>query len=92
MSKYTDAFDYILTATNGGDGITKEMNDLRELIELSVPKKIELENDWNCLCPNCKRDTELNVGDFEFDPLTPDYCKYCGQRLDFSGLEDYGEE
>lgn len=92
MNKYTDAFDYILTATNGGDEMIKELHDLRELVELSVPKKVEVENDWNCVCPNCKRDTELNIGDFEFDPLTPDYCKYCGQRLYFSGLEDYGEE
>lgn len=92
MNKYTEAYDFILSTTNGGDGMKRELGEIRELVELSVPKKVEVEDDWNCVCPSCKRDTELNIGDFEFDPLTPDYCKYCGQRLDFSGLDECGED
>lgn len=41
MNKYQEAFDYIATATNGADGMVKQMLVLQELVEKATPKKME---------------------------------------------------
>ena len=46
MNKYKEAYDFILTATNGGEGMVKEMNIIRELVE----KHDQLENAFNVAC------------------------------------------
>lgn len=46
MSKYKDAFDYIVTATNGGDGMIKELNTIKELIDST---SIEFVDKCNCI-------------------------------------------
>ena len=59
---------------------------VRKALERQIPKKYEV---WNgqCSCPNC------NVMFGNYDDLKllkswkMDYCKFCGQALDWSGVE-----
>ena len=46
MDKYKDAFDYIVAATNGGDGIIRELNIIKELIDKT---SIEFNDKCNCI-------------------------------------------
>lgn len=56
-----------------------------EALEKQLPKKVEI---WNgqATCPNCKKlygnmvdIKQLNPASWDFE-----YCKHCGQRLDWS--------
>lgn len=40
MNRYPDALDFIIAATNGGNGMVKELNALQELVEKATPKKV----------------------------------------------------
>ena len=80
MNKYQDALDFIIAATNGGDGMVKELNALQELVEKDTPKKYELKSEmvdgvkWtHAICPNCKE----VIDEFEYYP----YCPNCGQAI-----------
>lgn len=84
MNKYQEAFNFIATATNGCNGIVKEMNTLKELVERATPKKPSFEGDgyadngeidydtW--VCPNCETKYEVDYQEY-------DYCPNCGQAL-----------
>lgn len=86
MNKYAEAYDFIFDATNGGEGMIKELNVIRELICLAIPKKPLLtrenknnQRNFNVIeftCPTCHKITRTN---FERN-----YCGECGQRLDWS--------
>ena len=83
MNKYQDALDFIIAATNGGNGMVKELNTLQELVDKATPKKYELKSEmvdgvkWtHAICPNCKE----VIDEFEYYP----YCPNCGQAVDWS--------
>ena len=83
MNKYQNALDFIIAATNGGDGMVKELNALQELVDKATPKKYELKSEmvdgvkWtHAICPNCKE----VIDEFEYYP----YCPNCGQAVDWS--------
>ena len=73
--------------------IEDELHVAMEALERQVPKKPTHEASIYkcCTCPNCK-----NVVDefIEFVPIQPkvrvttDYCKFCGQALDWSDTDD----
>lgn len=69
------------------DNADKYLTAAIKILEKQVPKKIELFN-GQCSCPNCKKlfgnynDLKDSVG---WDML---YCKYCGQKLDWSEEEE----
>ena len=86
MNKYQEAYDFIVTATNGGNGLIKELNTLKELVDKAAPYKPEYEGDgyydgeliydiW--VCPNCGNRYEIEYEEY-------DYCPNCGQRLDWN--------
>lgn len=82
MNKYQDALDFIIAATNGGNGMVKELNTLQKLVEKATPKKYELKSEmvdgvkWtHAICPNCKE----VIDEFEYYP----YCPNCGQAIDW---------
>lgn len=39
MNKYQEALDFIIAATNGGNGMVKELNALQELVDKATPNK-----------------------------------------------------
>ena len=39
MNRYQEALDYIVTATNGANGIVQQINDLQELVDKSITNK-----------------------------------------------------
>lgn len=82
MNKYQEAYDYILIATNGGEGIVREMNIIHELVEKATPKKptvhcsgyfsgIPIYDEYSC--PSCSARVDN----------TYHHCK-CGQALDWN--------
>lgn len=74
MNKHQEAIEYILIATNGGDGMVKQLKVLMELVEKDMPKKRILYAPLGLeLCPTCGKDTYREF--FE-------YCPHCGQRLE----------
>ena len=57
MNKYQNALDFIIAATNGGDGMVKELNALQELVDKATPKKPRgIKKDR---CPNCGSYNEI---------------------------------
>lgn len=81
MNKYQEAYDFILNATKGGEGMVKELNIIRELVDKAAPKKPRnqdtLEHSEITFgdCPNCGvLDLSNNFN----------YCPVCGQCLDWS--------
>ena len=56
MNKYEEAYNFILDATNGGEGMVKELNSIRELInnysrlEKALDKAIDLLNEAEFCC------------------------------------------
>lgn len=88
MNKYKECFDYIVSATNGGEGIAKQLNVIKELVDKATPKKAiklkEKEYGYTHECPVCHQYVGTVFDDgVEHD----DYCCSCGQRLDW-GNED----
>lgn len=90
MNKYKNAIDvvarYCSDVKNGVTPrmiLTNELDILMELVEKATPKKVthEAAKRTSCTCPNC-----LNVVDlFETKVRVKyDYCKICGQALDWS--------
>mgnify|MGYP006928128989 CR=1 FL=1 len=72
-----DRCDHTMVADNAKTAI--------EALEKQLPKKVEI---WNgqATCPNCKKlygnmvdIKQLNPASWDFE-----YCKHCGQRLDWS--------
>ena len=87
MNKYKEAYDFILTATNGGEGMVKEMNIIRELVEKATPKKpIDIQCPvviWG-LCPTCMGELNPFCGMPNRVFRSDRYCRDCGQALDWS--------
>ena len=92
MNKYKEAYDFILTATNGGEGMVKEMNIIRELVEKATPKKASYMSNYfgNELvtyeCPHCRMtygrvNIKVNINVVK-------YCPKCGQAIDWSEEDD----
>ena len=82
MNKYQDALDFIIAATNGGDGMVKELNALQELVDKAAPKKVEKNIEGASYCPNCK---VVVANKNIINDLN--YCHYCGKALDWSDEE-----
>lgn len=90
MHKYQEAFDFIVTATNGGDGIKKELNILSELVDKETPMKPEK-------AKPLKEDVRIGNGIFGKGTTiitkcprcgywvrkTMKYCNDCGKKLDW---------
>ena len=98
MNRYQEALDYIVTATNGANGIVQQINDLQELVDKATPKKPILSDDWkdeeqtdiydengfiNPLISICPNCKKYGIYDFEYGEKF-DYCKSCGQAIDWS--------
>ena len=79
MNKYQDALDFIIAATNGGNGMVKELNTLQELVDKATPKKVEKNIEDVSYCPNCK---VVVANKNIINDLN--YCHYCGQAVDWS--------
>ena len=86
MNKSQESLEFIVTATNGLEGIVSQINVLAELVEKATPKKyaerVEFVDEvkWmHASCPNCK---EI-IDEFGYYP----YCPNCGQALDWSEEE-----
>ena len=91
MNKYQDALDFIIAATNGGNGMVKELNALQELVDKATPKKVVIEEYLPVFCPHCGKElsTHLEDGYYEVpNSMITNYCKYCSGKLDWSD-EDY---
>ena len=90
MNKYQEVYDYILTVTNGGEGMVKEMNIIRELVEKSTPKKVvdidtyidfeEGYTGYSGICPTCR--------EWCYDNHDSYYCGGCGQAISWSQEEE----
>lgn len=73
------------------DGVEQAMREceltmgmtLREAVEKQIPKKYELFN-GQCSCPNCKALFGSNETRKRLIKWEMPYCKFCGQRLDWS--------
>lgn len=72
-----DRCDHTMVADNARTAI--------EALEKQLPKKVEI---WNgqATCPNCKKLYGNMVDIKQLHPASWDfeYCKHCGQRLDWS--------
>ena len=82
MNKYQDALDFIIAATNGGNGMVKELNALQELVDKATPKKPIIRRGYSIEhyhCPNCN--AFIAYCDDEDD--YHDYCVFCGQAIDW---------
>jgi hypothetical protein len=67
---------------------TKEIHRLNGLLrKYAEGKKPNVIDDWNCLCPSCDMDLEITLEDLECGCFPPNYCKDCGQKLNWSELE-----
>ncbi len=66
------------------DELTKMTKEERKELEYRTPRKIVMVSDedgWKtCECPTCREEVD--------DLDTFDYCPYCGQKLDWSVLDD----
>ena len=100
MNKYQEAFED-LCITWDEEGMGKDhfqdqypylYNTIKELVDKETPTKVTHQATIHscCTCPNC-----LNVVDeFEEDYLgrrvriTFDYCRFCGQKLDWGDTND----
>ena len=84
----------ILESIDNADEMDEELcqayNMAIEALEKQIPKKPDYEGDayydgeividtW--ICPNCEKDYEVDYDDY-------DYCPYCGQHIDHSGLTE----
>ena len=90
MNEYQEALDFIIAATNGGNGMVKELNTLQELVERATPMKPIYEADgydengkliydtW--ICPNCDKKYEVDYDEY-------DHCPNCGKALDWCDEE-----
>jgi len=82
MNKYQEALDFIIAATNGGNGMVKELNALQELVDKATPKKPIIRRGYSIEyyhCPNCN--AFIAYCDDEDD--YHDYCVFCGQAIDW---------
>ena len=72
---YILAYLFICDATNGGEGITKELNLMGDLVANIIPRPFEkrvVEGVNHYVCP--RRHTEVK-------DLLSKYCSDCGQAL-----------
>nr|DAE96001.1 MAG TPA: hydrogenase/urease nickel incorporation protein [Caudoviricetes sp.] len=67
------------------DGVIGEaMNTIKNAVEKQSPKKVILNKEYPLykLCPNCGKNLFSFANGWEYT-----YCHYCGQRLDWIGIE-----
>lgn len=71
-------------AEKEAEGLTKITKEERKEFKYRTPRKIAIVTDddgWKtCECPTCREELD--------DLETFDYCPYCGQKLDWSVLDD----
>lgn len=85
-NKYQEALDYIVCATNGGDGLAHQINILGELVDKATPKKpymkamdgFEADEASILVCPTCEKHI-VNV--WSSAKYEPNYCHFCGQKF-----------
>ena len=87
MNKYQKALDKIFDKCADTFYIDNEIEELQELVDKATPTKPKFEatkiNDETC--PNCGNVcfTTETFGSNKIK-ITTNYCKYCGQALDWS--------
>lgn len=68
----------------------KSLDMAIEALEKQIPKKPDFEGDgyWNgqlvydtWICPNCEKRYEVDYEEY-------DHCPYCGQKIDWSEVEE----
>ncbi len=80
MNKYQNALDFIIAATNGGDGMVKELNALQELVDKATPKKPRgIKKDR---CPNCGSYNEIFPKRRNTVAHDIVYCWHCGNAIE----------
>ncbi|CDE23009.1 uncharacterized protein BN631_01479 [Amedibacillus dolichus CAG:375] len=80
MNKYQDALDFIIAATNGGNGMVKELNTLQELVDKATPKKPRgIKKDR---CPNCGSYNEIFPKRRNTVAHDIVYCWHCGNAIE----------
>ena len=94
---YEEAIKQINSLILNSESFSKESDDIWEqdiealniakaALEKQIPKKYEIWNGQDC-CPNCKAlfgsdETRKHLISWKMD-----YCKYCGQAIDWSDTE-----
>ena len=94
MNKYQEALDYIIVATNGGEGMVKQINTLQELVDKATPKKPKPSgykpsklDKWlfgsqkTYVCPTCGNQCLVRTAPNGRNENR--YCYDCGKALDW---------
>ena len=100
MNKYQEALDYAKKHLDSKQDLEK-VGVLQELVDRETPKKPILSDTWKdeeqtdiydengfidpivSICPNCRK---YGIFDFEYGEKF-NYCKHCGQAIDWSDEE-----
>lgn len=103
MNKYQEAYDRIAIATNGGVGIEKELNALKELVDKATPKKpafdktkrnnkeiTSIYSEYGFIDPYvciCPNCGKYAIHNFEYGENFK-HCTNCGQAIDWGDEDD----
>lgn len=104
MNKYQEALDNMCCGCYGGDdgrnGKDKYCSRylrLQELVDKATPKKVSKKGAYKTYdedfeykhykCPNCNKEIVVS-GNWVMHYNEVNYCKHCGQKIDWSGKDD----